>query len=184
MMSAASLETGLLGLLAQAPFLDRQEMACISGGSRSVVYEAVHRLEEGGLVDSIPHAADLAPPARRYRITAGGVRRLAEMNGDAMEGLFRLYPVSQQWRRILLERLDAIASIYRLASTIAGAAGPIGLRLYRAAPLDEALLLPGGRTLGVVRQGPAADRTAFAKRLWRLGQGPLPGAVLVSRPTR
>ena len=66
-----------------------------------------------------------------------------------------------------------------MASTIAGAAGPIGLRLYRAAPLDAALLLPGGRTLGVVRQGPAADRTAFAKRLWRLGQGPLPGAVLV-----
>ena len=30
-----------------------------------------------------------------------------------------------------------------------------------------------------MRQGPAADRTAFAKRLWRLGQGPLPGAVLV-----
>ena len=35
------------------------------------------------------------------------------------------------------------------------------------------------RTVGVVRQGPVADRTAFAKRLWRLGQGPLPGAVLV-----
>ena len=31
----------------------------------------------------------------------------------------------------------------------------------------------------MVRQGPAADRTAFAKRLWRLGQGPLPGAVLI-----
>ena len=45
--------------------------------------------------------------------------------------------------------------------------------------MDAALLLPGGRTLGVVRQGPAADRTAFAKRLWRLGQGPLPGAVLI-----
>ena len=31
----------------------------------------------------------------------------------------------------------------------------------------------------MVRQGAAADRTAFAKRLWRLGQGPLPGTVLV-----
>ena len=51
--------------------------------------------------------------------------------------------------------------------------------LYRAAPLDAALLLPGGKTVGVVRQGAAADRTAFAKRLWRLGQGPLPGAVLI-----
>ena len=179
MMRPAALETGLLELLAQAPFLDRQEMACISGGARSVAYEAVHRLEEGGLVDSTPHAADLAPPARRYCLTAGGVRSLAEMNGATVDDLLRLYPVSAQWRRILLERLDAVAVIYRLASTIAGVAHPIDLRLYRAAPLDAALLLPGGRTLGVVRQGPAADRTAFAKRLWRLGQGPLPGAVLV-----
>ena len=62
-MRTVSLETGLLGLLAQAPFLDRQGMAAISGGSRSVVYEAVHRLEEGGLVDSIPHAADLTLPS-------------------------------------------------------------------------------------------------------------------------
>ena len=178
-MRPTTLETELLGLLAQAPFLDRQEMACISGGSRGAVYEAVHRLEEEGLVDSIPHAADLAPPARRYCLTAGGVRRLAEINGETVDGLLRWCAVSQQWRRILLERLDALASIHRLASTIASAARPVRLRLYRAAPLDAALLMPGGRTLGVVRQGPAADRTAFAKRLWRLGQGPLPGAVLV-----
>ena len=178
-MRPVSLETELLGLLAQAPFLDRQEMASISGGSRGAVYEAVHRLEEEGLVDSIPHAADLAPPARRYCLTAGGVRRLAEMNGETVDGLLRRCAVSQQWRRILLERLDALASIHRLASTIASAARPVRLRLYRAAPLDAALLMPGGRTLGVVRQGPAADRTAFAKRLWRLGQGPLPGAVLI-----
>ena len=179
MMRPAALETGLLGLLAQAPFLDRQEMAAISCGSRGAVYEAARRLEEGGLADSIPHAADLAPPARRYCLTAGGVRRLAGDQGMTVDGLLRSRAVSQQWRRILLERLDAVAVLYRLASTIANAARPIGLRLYRAAPLDAALLLPGGRTLGVVRQGPAADRTAFAKRLWRLGQGPLPGAVLV-----
>ena len=179
MMSAASLETGLLGLLAQAPFLDRQEMAALSSRSRGAVYEAVHRLEEGGLVDSLPHAADLAPPARRYCLTAVGVRRLAEVNGETVDRLLRSRAVSQQWRRVLLERLDAVAVIYRLASAVAGAAHPMGLRLYRAAPLDAVLLLPGGRTLGVVRQGPAADRTAFAKRLWRLGQGPLPGAVLI-----
>ena len=179
----------LLGLLAQAPFLDRQEMAALSpAGSRGAVYEAVHRLEEGGLADSIPHAADLAPPARRYCLTAyriakagRGERRDPRIkHGQAVDDLLRsCTPCRQQWRRILLDRLDAVAALYRLASAVAGAAGPIGLRLYRAAPLDAALLLPGGRTLGVVRQGPAADRTAFAKRLWRLGQGPLPGAILV-----
>ena len=178
-MNPAGCQGELLRRLASTPFLDRLEMVRVSGWSRSAVYEAVERLERGGLVESIPHAADLTPPARRYCLTTEGLRKLAEENGGTVDGLLRSRPVSQQWRRILLERLDAIASVYRLASTIAGAARPICLRLYRAAPLDAALLLPGGRTLGVVRQGAAADRTAFAKRLWRLGQGPLPGAVLI-----
>ena len=178
-MRPAGCEAELLRMLAWTPFLDRPEMVCVSGRSRGAVYEAVGRLEQDGLVDSIPHAADLTPPARRYCLTAAGVRWLAEDENTTLDGLLRPRPVSQEWRRILLERLDAVASIYRLASAVAVAAHPIGLRLYRAAPLDAALLLPGGRTLGVVRQGPAADRTAFAKRLWRLGQGPLPGTVLV-----
>ena len=89
------------------------------------------------------------------------------------------YPVSAHWRRVVLERLDAVAVIYRLASAVASAAHPLRLRLYRSGPLDATLLLPGGRTVGLVRQGHAADRTGFAKRLWRLGRGPLPGAVLL-----
>ena len=139
----------------------------------------VEELEEKGLAASIPHAGDLTPPTRRYCLTAGGLLRLAENENAAVDDLLRSRPVSQQWRQVLLERLDALASLYRLASAAAAAAHPIDLKLYRAGPLDAALLLPGGRTVGVVRQGPTADRTAFAKRLWRLGQGPLPGVVLV-----
>ena len=172
-------EIELLRLLAEMPFLDRLELARISGRSRGAVYQAVHRLEEEGSLASLPHAAELQPPTRRYCLTAGGLRRLADAAGETVDGLLRGLPVSAHWRRILLERLDAVASLYRLASVIAGSARPLSLRLFRTGPLDAALLLPGGKTLGVVRQGPTADRTAFAKRLWRLGQGPLPGAVLV-----
>ena len=94
-MRPTTLETELLGLLAQAPFLDRQEMAAISCRSRKgAVYEAVHRLEESGLVDSIPHAADLAPPACRYCLTAVGVRRLAQDQGTTVDGLLRSRAVS------------------------------------------------------------------------------------------
>ena len=178
-MRPAGCEGELLRRLAWTPFLDRLEMVCLAGWSRGAVYEAVQRLEQGGLVASIPHAADLTPPGRRYCLTADGVRRLAGEENTTVDGLLHTRPVSEEWRRILLDRLDAVASVYRLASTVAGAALPIRMRLYRAGPLDAGLLLPGGRTVGVVRQGPAADRTAFAKRLWRLGQGPLPGIVLV-----
>ena len=91
----------------------------------------------------------------------------------------RSRPVSAQWLRILTDRLDALAVIYRLASTAAAVAFPVRLRLYRAGPLDAAMSLPGGRTLGIVRQGHAADRTGFSRRLWKLGQGGAPGTVLV-----
>ena len=36
--------------------------------------------------------------------------------------------------------------------------------------------------LAIVRQGATAERTGFAKRLWRLAQGPRPGAFLVIVP--
>ena len=169
----------VLGRLAWTPLLDRQEMAGVTGRSRGAVYEAVRRLEEGGLVASFPHAADLIPTTRRYFLTAGGLERLAENENTNVDSLLRSCPVSAQWRRILMERLDAIATIYRLASTLAGVSRPVRLRLYRAMPLDAALMLPDRSVVGVVRQGPAADRTAFSRRLWRLGEGPLPAAVLV-----
>ncbi len=131
---------------------------------------------------SIPHAGELTPPTRRCCLSAEGVRRLAQVDGWTVDGLLRSCPVSAQWRRVLLERLDALAVFYRLVSAFSRDAHPIRLRLFRSGPLDAALLLPEGKTIGVVRQGPAADRTAFAKRLWRLAQGPLPGLVLVLVP--
>ena len=48
--------------------------------------------------------------------------------------------------------------------------------------MDAGIVLPGGQTIGIVRQGAAADRTAFGKRLWRLGQDARPGAVLLLLP--
>ena len=178
-MSPTSLEMGLLRLLAEVPFLDRRELAVFSGGSRGVVYEGVQSLEQDTLVTSIPHAAELTTSTRRYCLTAEGVCYLAKLEQVSVEELLRSRPVSQQWQRALLERLDALASLYRLASAAAGVAQPIRLSLFRSGPLDAALLLPQGKTVGLVRQGPTADRTAFAKLLWRLAQGPLPGAVLI-----
>ena len=172
-------ELQTLGVIASCPFADRLELAAMSGASRSAVYEAVGGLEEAGLVAYVPHAADLIPPTRRYRITARGLDALAEAEGATTDDLLRSRPVSIQWLRILMDRLDALAVIYRLASTVAGVAHPVGLRLYRAGPLDAALTLPGGRTVGIARQGHAADRTGFSRRLWKLRDGPRPGMVLV-----
>ena len=183
-MKSADHQMELLRLLASMPLLDRLEMAQVCGLSRSAVYDAADRLARAGLVASVSHASELTPPARRFCLTADGVQTLARHERVSVDELLRNVPASRQWRRILLERLDAVAVIHRLVSAVAGVVRPIRLRLYRASPLDAALELSDGRTLGVVRYGNTADPTAFAKRLWRLGQGPLPGAVLVLVPDR
>ena len=168
--------------LASMPFLDRLELSAVSGTPDRSTYEAMDSLERSGLAASILHATDLLRSTRRYHLTASGLRRLAEADGAALGEILREYPVSAQWRRILMERLDAVGVIYRLASSIAAETGPIRLRWYRAAPLDAAVELADGRTLGIVRQGLTSDRTGFSKRLYRLGEGPLPGAALMLMP--
>ena len=172
----------LLRLLADMPFLDRLETVAVSGWSRGAVYKAISRLEDIGLIASVPHGTELIHPTRRFHLTAAGLRRLAKDENTALDDLLLNRPVSARWRRVLLERLDAVAVIYRLASAISNTAYPVRFHWYRAMPMDAALTLPGGRTVGIVRQGSATDRTGFTKRLWRLRQGPLPGAVLLLMP--
>ena len=172
-------EVEILKLLASMPLMDRLEMVCVSGWSRGAVYPAIEKLEASGLLDSLLHASDLVPPTRRYHLTASGVSSLSQETGTTVETLLRTRPVSSQWRRVLLERLDALAVIYRVASAVCNVAHPIRFRWYRAMPMDAAIALPGGRAIAIVRQGPTSDRTAFSKRIWRLREGPRPSTVLV-----
>ena len=175
-------QADLLPLLAQMPFLDRLEMAALAGRSRGGVYDAVGQLEETGLAAAVPHGTPLLAPTRRYYLTEKGVNALAVTEVQPVGWLLREYPLSLRWRRTLLERLDAAAVIYRLASALAGLGHPVDFRWRRAMPQDADMSLPGGRVLAIVRQGLTAERTAFGKRLWRLAQGPRPGAVLVLVP--
>ena len=181
-MSAAGCQAEVLRRLAEMPFLDRLDLAAVSGWSAGAVYGAVKRLESWGMVQAVPHAAELVRSTRRYCLTEAGLRRLAQDEKTTTDQLLRRRPVSEGWRRILLERLDAVAVIYRVAAALSHAAYPIRFRWYRAGPLDAGIALPGGRTVGVVRQGTVADRTAFGKRLWRLGLETKPGAVLLLAP--
>ena len=175
-------EAALLRLLAAMPLLDRLEAAAVSGWSRGAVYRAADNLERAGLIASVPHASDLVPPTRRYALTASGIERLARQERTTVDELLRRHPVSSRQRRTLLERLDGLAVIYRLASAMASVTYPLRFRWLRAMPTDAAVGLPGDRVIVVVRQGTATDRTGFAKRLWRLRQGPRPGAALLLMP--
>ena len=172
-------EHDLLRALASMPFLDRLEMVAVTGWSRGAVYDAVAKLESGGFCAAVPHATELLPPARRFHLTAAGLRRLAGEEDISLDELVRRRPLSAQWRRSLMERLDALASVYGVACAVSNVAYPLRFRWYRAMPLDAAMTLPDGKTVGVVRQGLTADRSGFSRRLWQLRDWPLPGTVLV-----
>ena len=173
-MRPAGCEAEVIRALASMPFLDRTEMVAVTGRSKGAVYEAVERLEQGGFCTAVPHAAPFFPQTQRYHLAAAGLHWLAGEEGKSLDDLMLERPVSAQWRRNLMERLDALASIYRLAAGLAALEYPIRFRWYRALPLDAAVELPGGRSVGIVRRGNTADRSPFSNRMWRLRGRPLP----------
>ena len=183
-MTAAEWDGSALRRLAAMPFLDRLELAAVTGMSEGTAHNVLDRLRGEGLASCIRHAAPLTPSTRRWRLTTEGVRRLALEDGTAVESILRTSPISARWQRVLLARLDAVAVIYRLASAVAGAGGPPRFRWYRGRALDAAIMVPDGRTLGVIRQGATTDRTAFSNRVRWLPDPnqSLPRALLVLLP--
>ena len=68
---------------------------------------------------------------------------------------------------LLIRRMDAVASMYRLAATLSP--GEDGLRahveFHRRGRMDATITLPDGRRVGVVRQGTALRRRSLNDRL-------------------
>ena len=182
-MIPAGCETDILRRLAEMPFLDRLELVALCRRSRSAVYGSMDRLAQRGMVQAILHASELTSPTRRYCLTAEGLGRAGgAWRETSPDELLACRPVSARWRRVLLERLDGLAVIYRVAAALDSEARPLDFQWYRAGPADAGITLPGGRTLAVVRLGNTADRTAFAKRLWRLSEEARPDALLLLAP--
>ena len=172
----------LLRCLAAMPFMDRRELARVAGLPARSVYDAMAALEKDGCVESVRHGTALMAPTRRFCLNIKGLELLAQTETAPVEQLVRSYPVSAQWQRVLLRRLDGVAAIYQVAATAAESAGLGWFRWYRAHPLDAAAVLPGRRVVGLVRQGRSSDRTAFSKRVWRLLNAPHPPLLLVLMP--
>ena len=65
----------------------------------------------------------------------------------------RAYPVSREWLTLLIRRMDAVAAVYRLASSLSP--GVDGLRshveFHRRGRFDATITLHDGRGVGVVR---------------------------------
>ena len=162
------LEEALL-LLCATPLATVDELSRFGRIPASTLRDRLEKLAKRGLVDSAPHHLSVVGtrPQWRYFPTEKGVTAA----GAATKGrahMLRAYPVSKQWFRLLAERLDAVAVLYRVAALVADAdphSDPERVDHYRNGPYDMLLTLSGGRSIGLIRQGPALPTSRLRYRL-------------------
>ena len=170
-----NLEDALL-LLCAAPLATVDELARFGRLPASTLRERLDRLVERGLADSMSHhlSALGTRPQRRYFPTDKGVTA-AGMATQGRRHMLTAYPVSKQWFRLLAERLDAVAALYRVAAMIADAdpnRDTIRVDHHRHGPYDMLLTMSGGLTVGVIRQGPMLPGANLRYRLRSIGHLP------------
>ena len=179
----------LLDALSRMPFVDSAELAGVLGEAHATVHRALTGLLAHGIVGRISHGTAHLPSSQRYYLTASGIRQAAESLGFATPSDFvRAYPVSREWLTLLIRRMDAVASIYRLAPSMSP--GIDGLRsrveFHRRGRFDATITLHDGRSFGIVRQGQALRRRSLYDRLRAIAEYDYtrrPGTVLILVPS-
>ncbi len=162
------LEEALL-LLCATPLATVDELSRFGRIPASTLRDRLTKLTERGLVDSVAHHLSVlgSRPQRRYFPTEKGVTAAGAAT-KGREHMLRAYPVSKQWFRLLAERLDAMAVLHRVAAMIADADphdDPVRVDHYRNGPYDMLVTLSGGRSIGLIRQGPALPTSRLRYRL-------------------
>ena len=109
----------LLHHLSRMPFVDTAELAMILGESHVAIHRGLAGLLADGIVERVSHGTAHLPSSRRYYLTTRGVGEAAGILGfDTPSEFLRTYPVSKEWLTLLIRRMDAVASVYRLAASL------------------------------------------------------------------
>ena len=145
------------------------ELARFGRVSASTLRDRLGKLVNKGLVDSVAHRLGvLGPhPQRRYFPAEQGIKA-GGMAEHSRETFLREYPVSREWFRLLADRLDTVASLYRVAALVADAdphKQPVRVDHYRQGPYDMLTTLSAGRSVGLLRQGPTLPSANLRYRL-------------------
>ena len=171
------------------PFIDSAELAGILGEPHATIHRGLINLLTNGIVGRVSHGTAHLPSSQRYYLTANGIREASEALGFGTPSDFvRAYPLSREWLALLIRRMDAVATIYRLAASLSP--GVDGLRshveFHRRGRFDATITLHDGRSLGVVRQGLALRRRSLYDRLKAIAEYDYtrrPDAVLILTPS-
>jgi len=179
----------LLHHLSRMPFVDTAELARITGEAHVAIHRGLATLLDDGIVERVGHGTAHLPSSRRYYLTRKGVGEAAGILGfDTASDYVRAYPVSTEWLTLLIRRMDAVATVYRLAASLSpGTDGQCTqVDFHRRGRFDAVITLHNGRSFGVVRQGPALRRRSLYDRLRAIaeyGYRRRPGTALVLTPS-
>ena len=179
----------MLDALSRTPFVDSTELAGILGEPHATIHRILSSLLTDGIVGRVSHGTVHLPSSQRYHLKAQGVGEAASVLGfDTPSDFVRAYPMSREWLTLLIRRMDAVASIYRLASSMSPSIDGLRSRveLHRRGRFDATITLHDGRSFGVVRQGLALRRRSLYDRLRAIAEydySRRPAAVLVLVPS-
>ena len=156
----------LLCLLGRMPFLTAQEAAPFIGTDRFKALRALRGLERQELANHAYHQRSRNSRAYRWHLTEEDIAELARADGASAERLLARLPVSAEWMRSLLRRLEAVDLLYRIASDAAAQSDmPPEWRWYRAGAFDAAMLLDTGKSFTLLRFGGTMSWQATKSRL-------------------
>ena len=145
----------LFDSLSRTPFVDSAELALILGEPHATVHRALTGLLAEGIAGRVSHGTAHLPSSQRYHLTANCIGETARVLGYDMPSDFvRAYPMSKEWLTLLIRRLDAAASVYRLAASMSpGIDGRrSSVEFHRRDRFDATITLHDGRSFGVVCQ--------------------------------
>ena len=180
----------ILHSLSLMPFADAAELVGILGEPPANIHRKLTVLHASALIGRVNHGTTHLPSSRRYYLTAKGINEASRILGFATPSDFvRAYPMSKEWLALVIRRMDAVASIYRLAATLSPETDGFRSRveLFRRGRFDAAITLHDGRKFGVIRQGLALRRRSLYDRLRTIAEYDYtrrPEAILVLTPNR
>ena len=118
-MSLTQRDIQTLGYLTSMPFIDTAELALILGEPHVTVHRSLTDLLAPGIAGRVSHGTAHLSSSRRFYLTAYGISEAAGILGFATPSDFvRAYPISREWLALLIRRMDAVAAVYRLTSSL------------------------------------------------------------------
>ena len=140
----------LLHHLSRMPYVDTAELATIIGEAHVTVHRGLADLLDDGIVGRVSHGTAHLPSSRRYYLTRKGIGEAADALGfDTPSDFVRACPASREWLTLLIRRMDAVATVYRLAASLSP--GTDGLQtqvdFHRRGRFDAVITRHDGRSL-------------------------------------